>query len=395
MSQDQFPPSEPSHPEHSHPESSNPEPQAASDLSSGNSPETPPESSEITPDPSLETSSEPIPPFSTPQEQPLSQTVQDVWKQVQPVLKTQTIRALRGTIRSLEWVADKLEEESGAPASGVRSEKMPPTSEAASDKPVPPFRTEELWEKFQPAWHRFQSWWAMLLRQVRSRLPGSLNQQLSDRALTGAIAGVFVLLLWITPGLFSSKPKPTSIAETPPSPTVISPNSTSTSPKSTSPKPTVPPELSSPEPVKPVSPQSSEANPSPKAVEASPSPIVKPPIPSPPPLKLTPEQKLIARIQDQVAEITDQYVNGLIQSVQANFRSSRLTIKVGEGWYGLSQPQQNKLANEMLQRAKELDFSKLEITDAEGTLLARSPVVGPEMIILRRQVGEEGDEVMG
>ncbi len=88
-------------------------------------------------------------------------------------------------------------------------------------------------------------------------------------------------------------------------------------------------------------------------------------------------------------------MNGLIQSVQANFRSSRLTIKVGEGWYGLSQPQQNTLANEMLQRAKELDFSKLEITDAEGTLLARSPVVGPEMIILRRQVGEEGDGVMG
>jgi hypothetical protein len=77
-------------------------------------------------------------------------------------------------------------------------------------------------------------------------------------------------------------------------------------------------------------------------------------------------------------------VSGLIQSVQANFRVSRLTVKVGDGWYELSEPQQDNLANEMLRRAQELNFSKLEITDPEATLLARSPVVGTEMVILQR-----------
>jgi ABC-type molybdenum transport system ATPase subunit/photorepair protein PhrA len=54
--------------------------------------------------------------------------------------------------------------------------------------------------------------------------------------------------------------------------------------------------------------------------------------------------------------------------------------------YELSGDRQNKLADEMLKRAQELDFSKLEITDIQGTLLARSPVVGPNMIILQRAI---------
>jgi hypothetical protein len=51
----------------------------------------------------------------------------------------------------------------------------------------------------------------------------------------------------------------------------------------------------------------------------------------------------------------------------------------------LKESQQDKLADEILRRSNELDFSKLEITDLKGTLLARSPVVGPNMVILKRQ----------
>jgi len=46
-------------------------------------------------------------------------------------------------------------------------------------------------------------------------------------------------------------------------------------------------------------------------------------VPTPTPtLELTPEQNLIASIENQVAEITDRYADGLIQSIQANFQSS-------------------------------------------------------------------------
>jgi len=113
-----------------------------------------------------------------------------------------------------------------------------------------------------------------------------------------------------------------------------------------------------------------------------PQPVEVEPPPTP---ELTPEQSLISAIQNQVAEVTQQYGNGLIRSIEANFLASRLIVKVNNGWYDLKESQQNKLADEILRRSKGLDFSKLEITDLNGTLLARSPVVGPNMVILKRQ----------
>jgi hypothetical protein len=198
-------------------------------------------------------------------------------------------------------------------------------------------------------------------------LPGSLKQ-LDDRVLSGAIVSLLVGLLWITPGLLSNKPA--EIAIIPPTPEA-----------SPAPQP-VPPQVKAPEPAKPVPI---------KPVPAKPVPTKSTPQSSPA-LQLSPEQKLIASIQDQVAEVSDRYSSSLIRSVQANFRSSRLVVKVGDSWYGLSETQQNKLSNELLKRAQQLDFVKLELSDPEGVLLARSPVVGSEMIILKRSNGAEPEQ---
>lgn len=166
---------------------------------------------------------------------------------------------------------------------------------------------------------KFWAWWNRVLPKIRRLLPASL-QQLPDFVLTAAIATLLILLLWITLSLFFRTPSP-QIATSPATP----------------------------------------------ATPATP----------------VPEQPPIALIQDQVAEISNQYASGLIQSVQANFRTSRLTVTVSDGWYGLSETQQSKLANDLLKRTQQLNFIKLELTDSDGTLLARSPVVGPEMVILR------------
>jgi hypothetical protein len=144
-----------------------------------------------------------------------------------------------------------------------------------------------------------------------------------------------------------------------------------------SPSPTPEP-TPSPTPIPPLV-QAPEA---PKSIEISPAPSK--PSPPPPPLKLTPEQALIARIQDQVAAISNRYANGLVQSVQANFRGSRLIVNISDDWYSLSRSQQDKLAGELLRRSQDLDFLKLEMVDGAGTLLARSPIVGTEMILFKR-----------
>ena len=312
--------------------------------------------------------------------QQLTQSLQQTWRQAQPVIKAQSIKALRSTIDTLEGVVEKLEEPPSSPPEAIAPtpdpSNPPQTTTQAKQRPATPFSLGALLSQLQPRLQQLQTLWNGVLTKIRTRLPESLNQKLSNSALTGAIAGVLVVLLWTTSAIL---PGPKEVAKVPPAQQVP-------------PELTAPPELSVPEipqPVEEISPTTAEtpsAEPSPPV--AVPSPEV-PVVASPPPMELTPEQSLIAAIQNQVAEISDQYANGLIQSIQANFQGSRLIVKVGNGWYSLDRPQQDKLANEMLARAQELDFSRLELTDTVGNLLARSPVVGSNMVILKRQTQAE------
>ncbi len=105
-------------------------------------------------------------------------------------------------------------------------------------------------------------------------------------------------------------------------------------------------------------------------------PFVKP--------KLTPEQNLIASIQNQVAEISQKYAEGAILAIEADFDSGYLTVTIDDSWYQLGKNQQNKLSQEILNKAQILDFYKLTIKDTKNHLIARSPVVGNEIIIFRR-----------
>ncbi len=106
-------------------------------------------------------------------------------------------------------------------------------------------------------------------------------------------------------------------------------------------------------------------------------------VPSPQP-KLTPEQSLIAAIQKEVTNLTNQYPDDLIGRIEANFIGSRLIVTVSNQWYNLSNQEQDNLANNILERSWSLDFRKLEMLDSQRNLIARSPVVGDEVIILKR-----------
>ena len=288
-----------------------------------------------------------------------------------PLLKQQSIKTLRSTINLLETAVERLEAEPTppkrkAPAPAISENVLPPSSKPNTGRLAPTLSTGGLWEKFQMAWRSLWRSWRSLLRPLRRRLPVSINRNFSDPALTGTIAGLIAIVVWATGTLFDR-----------PQPTVVSTPSTPPPIVAVSPSPTPEP-IPSPTPIPPLV-QAPEA---PKSIEISPAPSK--PSPPPPPLKLTPEQALIARIQDQVAAISNRYANGLVQSVQANFRGSRLIVNISDDWYSLSRSQQDKLANELLRRSQDLDFLKLEMVDGAGTLLARSPIVGTEMILFKR-----------
>jgi hypothetical protein len=245
-----------------------------------------------------------------------------------------------------------------------------------------------------------------------SRLPKKLK--LNDRTLTGIMVGIVVASLWFIFPVFSSKP-PTEVASNPPQP----PTEIASEPVETAPIPPVPtpspesfpadlssdsseilvatePEAITPDvsktPVPGLAPkadsvltseppsESSELKPEPSPVAVEP----EPPEPQPEPIEPTPEQSLIASIQAQLTEISNRYTTALVQSVQPDFRRSRLTVRVSDSWYQLSPQQQNELGDQWWARSQELDFSQSYVTDASGTVVARNPVIGSSMVILKR-----------
>ncbi len=182
-----------------------------------------------------------------------------------------------------------------------------------------------------------QAWWVATLPKLRSRLPEPWKTKLPEQILT-AIALLFLLsFLSITFALLPGKPP--ALVETP------------------------------------------NFN----------APIPSESLPTKPPKSAVSLDKL-TKIQDQLAEITAPYSEGLVESVQASPRHSRLNVTIGHAWYALEPEQQDKLAEEVLKRSHKLKFDQLELVDAEGALLARSPVVGSGILMLERQRMSSGVE---
>lgn len=330
--------------------------------------------------------------------QKVTQTLQETWKRTQPVVQTKSINALRGTIKLLQGTVKKLEAQpppapqpptftspsaatlppetpastqpSTITAAPEATPTLPPTqAKAPRLQPVP--QKQSFWTILGVLFANLPVWWKAALGKIRTRLPESVNQKLpNDTLLTGAIAALFIFLFWATSVL--SPGKPPQIASVPPA------SPTAPTEVTLPPEVIVPPEaIASPEIVVPPGVQA----PPELTAPSSPKPVATI---SPPPPVLTPEQNLIAAIQNQVAQITSQYADGLIQAIQANFPGSLLTVKVSDDWYTFDSSKQDNLATDMWHRAQKLDFRKLEISDSQGSLVARTPVVGSNMVILKR-----------
>ncbi len=247
---------------------------------------------------------------------------------------------------------------------------------------------------------KLQSIWNGALVKIRSLLPENIAAKLSDRALTGIVIAIAFLVVGISVNTFSPKSK--AIA------TVPTPEQSSDSqitPKTESVKSIAPPQQQiAQSPVLTEQSKSELKNTSsqtPKAPSSLPQEktsansdkkqtIEKKQQSTP---VLTLEHKLFAIIENQITEAIaslhedteiETFSSNPIDAVRVDFASSTLTLKISDDWYSLTHPDQDQLAAEILERSKELDFVHLEITDSESKLIARNPVVGSKMIILKR-----------
>ncbi len=303
-----------------------------------------------------------------------------------PVPKNQGIKGLMSSIGNLGKKEQKLAaqplsqpELPIAPAASDSATTTPPAV-AAGVNSVPPkvavkFDKKPVSQRTEASFlQKIGVLWQSIVRLVRDLLPASANQQLSDPILNVGLAAILIVTVGLTLNSFSAKP-PEKLAKVPLAAAQQSPptfddflaSGTPKSPGAIAPSGEISAKFKSklPDLAAPKKPQPVEI------------------IPPPP---LTPEQSLIAGIQNQVAEITNRMGGGLVKSVEADFSIGLLSVKVAEDWYKLSEAEQNQLASQMWKEANSLDFSKLQIANLSGKLIGRSPVVGSEMIILERGI---------
>jgi len=215
----------------------------------------------------------------------------------------------------------------------------------------------ESWEKLQDndAWKKTVTATAPIWRSISgiaSQVPLSddVKRILDKRAGTIALVTLFSLLIILKPSHAHSQNLKTAAKSPAPVSTVAQkqPNVVKTAP---------------------------EAKPAPSVND-----LVKPERGDAP---LTAEQIAIAKIQAQVSEVANQYGESLLGSVQTNFKRGRLIVALNDGWYQLDPQKQTQLVTDLQNRTRSLNFKKLLVADAQNHLIARSPVTGNEVIILR------------
>ncbi|BAZ09732.1 hypothetical protein NIES4071_15420 [Calothrix sp. NIES-4071] len=230
--------------------------------------------------------------------------------------------------------------------------------------------------------------------------PSSKTGNIVATALTGIIAFVVVIAVWTTSSLTNKPPSQVATVPPEPQPVTVTPEPVPTPLVEPTPLPTVeetPPSIveATPEPTPqptisetPVAELTPEPTPQPTISETPIAEVTKEAAPTPTPqfIPLTPEQTLIAAIENRVTQVSNNTFSGIVKSIKANFRSSSLIVTISDDWYTLKKSQQDKLAAEMFQRSQELDFTHLEIFDSQDKLVARNPVVGNEMIIFHRNL---------
>jgi hypothetical protein len=307
-----------------------------------------------------------------------------VWVRIRPT----TVQLMKGTIGVLQRSVHQIETQIAADGSSAQPIDFSPLQHAA----------QGFWQKTHPLWAKLIGW-------VRSRLPDDVNQQLGDRSLSGLLAGTSLLLLWITSHLpvASARPPVTPIAPptaiTQPQPAApIAPAESELRqklPVDASPSGTtaIPPELKAPKEsqptgqpivIKPIAPAVStppapatEAQTPASPAGSAPTPVAPAPVA---PVKLTREQKILATLQDA----TDSYADKITQAVTLPAASGLLHISLGDRWYSLTPQQQDQLAATLWQQSQDLKFSRLDVVDRQDQVVARSPIVGSEMVILQR-----------
>lgn len=306
------------------------------------------------------------------------------WIRLQPILQGQGSRLLRMTSQSLSHVADRLDQARVASGQSAAASTEPlPLEEpltkiwksVESSLPGIQSRLDDLRVRLQPLLLKLEQLWLPYLAKLKTRLPDALQNQFSDRMLTGILAGLLIFLLWTINGLFGSHPQ-AAVATAPPT-APMAPTTLAQRPVNSQPMAQVNPgreSLRSQMPSDaPIDPQASIATSVRRKTPVSTLGNIHP--------VNTGET---SPVQNALVAASTPYGEDLILSVASDITRHHLTLKMSSAWYDLDPQAQDRLAQELQNSSQRFQFKQLEIKDSQNDLLARTPVVGDQIVIFRR-----------
>jgi hypothetical protein len=116
----------------------------------------------------------------------------------------------------------------------------------------------------------------------------------------------------------------------------------------------------------------------PRSVAApAPAVIVQPATPT-----VSPEAELIKAVQSRLQTLAGLYPAGLITNLELDAQQGLATVTVSDLWRSLATDQQQQTAQSLWQQAVTYQMAKLEVRSSTDQLLARSPIVGGEAIVV-------------
>lgn len=296
------------------------------------------------------------------------QLIRKVVQAIVPLFRAIAVLILRFVIQILQLLLDLLEGSPKLPAPTSSPDNL--TDKAGAKTPL----TTTSPKQKRSLLSAVGAVWRGLINLVRAVLPDTWNQKLPTPLLNLLLAGAIALTLWITPSILFPRSAP-NVATQPP--------------QSEIPDSSVPPALDvadtseDAQDSKPLTSLSGETEIPLESIVSESGDLELPPVRG-----FSPSQrKSIETLQKQLMDLRNRYDSTplLIQSAHVNAKRDRLTVELGEDWYELPPRRQDRLAEDLWQRSQQASLPKLLLIDGEQTVLARSPMVGQEILILQRQ----------
>jgi hypothetical protein len=112
----------------------------------------------------------------------------------------------------------------------------------------------------------------------------------------------------------------------------------------------------------------------PQSAVVATAPVIQPAI--------SPEVELVQAVQSKLQAVASKYPAGFISNLELAEEQQLATVVVSNQWFNLPLAQRQQTAQSLWQQAVDYQMTRLEVRATDDRLLARSPVVGGEAIVL-------------